>query len=73
MAIAVKRLSQIGHPIHDGLAIEDDRGIAVDAVLHRLGQTYCSFLDRCHAGIIKLLDPAERFSLCCFRVSCKAF
>ena len=64
MAIAVKRLAQVGHPIHDGLAIEDDRGIAVDAVLHRFGKTYRGPLNLLLLPFIHMRDTLDCLAPC---------
>ena len=59
MAITVKCFSQIGHPVHNGLATKDNCGIPVDAVLHRLGKTYRSPLDLLFLPFIQMRDTLD--------------
>ena len=57
------RLGQIGHSIHDRLSVEDNGGITVDAVLHRLGETYRGALDLLFLSFVQLCDVIYCLSL----------
>jgi hypothetical protein len=62
--VACYCLDHIRHAVVHGSADDDDGGIAIDAILHGLGQPDRGILRGDHVGVVQLADTSQCFSLC---------